>query len=94
MKSKQTFFNVTKGQVSNFLRMVEYSSVTGKNYCYAMQNAYSQEPWFVVCDYADSNVVFAYCAFGYWLLKEDYGYVRATREEVLDRVWNIIQEDY
>ena len=67
MKSKQTFFNVTKGQVSNFLRMVEY---------------------------ADSNVVFAYCAFGYWLLKEDYGYVRATREEVLDRVWNIIQEDY
>lgn len=30
MKSKQTFFNVTKGQVSNFLRMVEYSSVTGK----------------------------------------------------------------
>ncbi len=47
-----------------------------------------------MCDYADSNVVFAYCAFGYWLLKEDYGYVRATREEVLDRVWNIIQEDY
>ena len=66
-KEKQTFFNVTKGQISNFLRAVEHCASPGFNYCYAMQNVYTKDAWFVPCEYGYSYAVFGYCAFEYWI---------------------------
>ena len=39
---------------------------------------------------------FGYCAFEYWILKENEteGYYRISREELADRLWEMIQEDY
>ena len=95
-KEKQTFFNVTKGQISNFLRAVEHCASPGFNYCYAMQNVYTKDAWFVPCEYGYSYAVFGYCAFEYWIIKESEteGYYRISREELTDRLWDMIQEDY